>query len=67
MVVVVYGGAPINQQKMTSDFLAKYIFMAMSRVGSSTDFIVHRVEYVLEPKERSHRMDLLYAQKANGV
>ncbi|XP_022732741.1 DEAD-box ATP-dependent RNA helicase 52B-like isoform X2 [Durio zibethinus] len=66
-VVVAYGGAPINQQRLASDFLANYIFLAVGRVGSSTDLIVQRVEFVHESDKRSHLMDLLHAQRANGV
>lgn len=54
-------------QRLASDFLASYIFLAVGRVGSSTDLIVQRVEFVLESDKRSHLMDLLHAQRANGV
>ncbi|KAK6126829.1 hypothetical protein DH2020_039422 [Rehmannia glutinosa] len=66
-VVVAYGGAPINQQRMASDFLSNYIFLAVGRVGSSTDLIVQRVEFVHDSDKRSYLMDLLHAQKANGA
>lgn len=48
---------------MASDFLSEYIFLAVGRVGSSTDLIVQRVEFVHEADKRSHLMDLLHAQK----
>lgn len=54
-------------QRLASDFLAKYIFLAVGRVGSSTDLIVQRVEFVHESDKRSHLMDLLHAQRANGT
>lgn len=54
-------------QRMASDFLADYIFLAVGRVGSSTDLIAQRVEFVLEADKRSYLMDLLHAQKANGT
>lgn len=54
-------------QRLASDFLANYIFLAVGRVGSSTDLIVQRVEYVQETDKRSHLMDLLHAQRANGT
>ncbi|OVA11872.1 Helicase [Macleaya cordata] len=57
---------PKEIQRMASDFLSNYIFLAVGRVGSSTDLIVQRVEFVLESDKRSHLMDLLHAQKANG-
>lgn len=54
-------------QRLASDFLASYIFLAVGRVGSSTDLIAQRVEYVLESEERSHLMELLHAQRENDV
>lgn len=54
-------------QRMAADFLADYIFLAVGRVGSSTDLIVQRVEFVLDSDKRSYLMDLLHAQKANGT
>ncbi|KAI3446395.1 hypothetical protein Pfo_003060 [Paulownia fortunei] len=58
---------PKEIQRMASDFLSNYIFLAVGRVGSSTDLIVQRVEFVHESDKRSHLMDLLHAQRANGV
>ncbi|XP_022753526.1 DEAD-box ATP-dependent RNA helicase 52-like isoform X2 [Durio zibethinus] len=58
---------PKEIQRLASDFLANYIFLAVGRVGSSTDLIVQRVELVHESDKRSHLMDLLHAQRANGV
>ena len=54
-------------QKLASDFLSNYVFLAVGRVGSSTDLIVQRVEFVHDTDKRSHLMDLLHAQRANGV
>ncbi|KAJ4977748.1 hypothetical protein NE237_008528 [Protea cynaroides] len=58
---------PKEIQRLASDFLSGYIFLAVGRVGSSTDLIVQRVEFVHESDKRSHLMDLLHAQKANGT
>ncbi|XP_047179861.1 DEAD-box ATP-dependent RNA helicase 37-like [Vigna umbellata] len=58
---------PREIQRLASDFLSNYVFLAVGRVGSSTDLIVQRVEYVQESDKRSHLMDLLHAQRANGV
>ncbi|XP_072972305.1 DEAD-box ATP-dependent RNA helicase 52B-like isoform X1 [Typha angustifolia] len=58
---------PKEIQRLASDFLSNYIFLAVGRVGSSTDLIVQRVEFVLEADKRSHLMDLLHAQRSNGV
>ncbi|KAK4481745.1 hypothetical protein RD792_012655 [Penstemon davidsonii] len=58
---------PKEIQRLAADFLSNYIFLTVGRVGSSTDLIVQRVEYVQDGDKRSHLMDLLHAQKANGV
>ncbi|GMY16089.1 DEAD-box ATP-dependent RNA helicase 37-like [Fagus crenata] len=58
---------PKEIQRLASDFLANYIFLAVGRVGSSTDLIVQRVEFVHESDKRSHLMDLLHAQRGNGT
>lgn len=58
---------PHDMQRLAADFLSNYVFLAVGRVGSSTDLIVQRVEYVLETDKRSHLMDLLHAQRANGI
>lgn len=54
-------------QRLASDFLSNYIFLAVGRVGSSTELIVQRVEFVHELDKRSHLMDLLHAQRENGI
>ncbi|MQM05510.1 hypothetical protein Taro_038326, partial [Colocasia esculenta] len=58
---------PKEIQRLASDFLSNYIFLTVGRVGSSTDLIVQRVEFVHESDKRSHLMDLLHAQIANGT
>ncbi|KAL5720460.1 RNA helicase [Ranunculus cassubicifolius] len=57
---------PKEIQRLAADFLSGYIFLAVGRVGSSTDLIVQRVELVQESDKRSHLMDLLHAQRENG-
>ncbi|XP_048225925.1 DEAD-box ATP-dependent RNA helicase 37 [Ricinus communis] len=58
---------PKEIQRLASDFLASYIFLAVGRVGSSTDLIVQRVEFVHETDKRSHLMDLLHAQRETEI
>ncbi|CAN8318050.1 unnamed protein product [Cochlearia groenlandica] len=58
---------PREIQRLAADFLANYIFLVVGRVGSSTDLIIQRVEFVLDSDKRSHLMDLLHAQRENGV
>ncbi|KAL3615903.1 DEAD-box ATP-dependent RNA helicase 37 [Castilleja foliolosa] len=57
---------PKEIQRLATDFLSSYVFLAVGRVGSSTDLILQRVEYVHETDKRSHLMDLLHAQRASG-
>ncbi|KAG6492497.1 hypothetical protein ZIOFF_047460 [Zingiber officinale] len=52
-------------QRLASDFLYNYIFLAVGRVGSSTDLIVQRVEFVPDSDKRSYLMDLVHAEKTN--
>ncbi|KAI4385351.1 hypothetical protein MLD38_003389 [Melastoma candidum] len=54
---------PKEIQRMASDFLYNYIFLAVGRVGSSTDLIMQRVEFVHDADKRSYLMDLLHAQR----
>ncbi|URE00128.1 DEAD-box ATP-dependent RNA helicase [Musa troglodytarum] len=65
--VTVLPCSPLYEMRLASDFLFNYIFLAVGRVGSSTELIVQRVEFVLEPDKRSYLMDLLHAQKVNGA
>lgn len=58
---------PKEIQRLAADFLSNYIYLTVGRVGSSTDLIVQRVEYVNESDKRSYLMDLLHAQRENGV
>ena len=54
-------------QRLAADFLSNYIFLAVGRVGSSTDLIAQKVEYVPDNEKRSMLMDLIHAQHANGI
>ncbi|XP_058226002.1 DEAD-box ATP-dependent RNA helicase 52C-like [Rhododendron vialii] len=58
---------PTEIQRLASDFLSNYIFLAVGRVGSSTDLIAQKVEYVQEMDKRNCLMSLLHAQSANGA
>jgi len=50
---------PKEIQRLASDFLEDYIFLAIGRVGSTTDFIRQRVEFVEEPYKREFVLGLL--------
>uniref|UniRef100_A0A5B7B4B4 RNA helicase n=1 Tax=Davidia involucrata TaxID=16924 RepID=A0A5B7B4B4_DAVIN len=58
---------PTEIQRLASDFLSNYIFLAVGRVGSSTDLIVQKVEFVRDMDKRNHLMNLLHAQWAIGT
>ncbi|KAI3964033.1 hypothetical protein MKX01_014314 [Papaver californicum] len=57
---------PTEIQRLASDFLSNYIFLTVGRVGSSTELIEQRVEYVPDTDKRSFLMDLLHTQRENG-
>lgn len=50
---------PKEIQRLASDFLEDYLFLAVGRVGSTTDFIQQRVEYCPEPQKREMVLNLL--------
>ncbi|KAK9101967.1 hypothetical protein Sjap_019221 [Stephania japonica] len=57
---------PTEIQRLASDFLSNYIFLAVGRVGSSTDLIEQRVEFVEEMDKRAYLMDLLHPHREKG-
>ncbi|KAI9125541.1 hypothetical protein K1719_002959 [Acacia pycnantha] len=57
---------PEDIQKLAGDFLSNYIFLAIGRVGSSTELIVQKVELVQDMDKRDHLLDLLRSQMVNG-
>ena len=52
---------PKEIQRLASDFLSNYIFLAVGRVGSSTELINQIVEMVRGSDKRSLLMDLLHS------
>ncbi|KAL9270482.1 DEAD-box ATP-dependent RNA helicase 52B-like protein [Drosera capensis] len=58
---------PSEIQRLASEFLKDYIFLSVGRVGSSTDLIVQKVDFVQDMAKRSHLKDLLISQRANGA
>ncbi|KAI4344114.1 hypothetical protein L6164_011382 [Bauhinia variegata] len=58
---------PNDIQKLASDFLSNYIFLAAGRVGSSSELIMQKVELVQDIDKRNHLLDLLHSQRANGA
>ncbi|KAL0340517.1 UNVERIFIED_CONTAM: DEAD-box ATP-dependent RNA helicase 52C [Sesamum radiatum] len=56
---------PAEIQRLASDFLSNYIFLAAGKVGSSSDLIVQRVEFVPDVDKRDHLVNLLRPGKTN--
>lgn len=50
---------PKEIQQLASDFLKDYLFLAVGRVGSTTDFIQQRIEYAEEHSKRDMVINLL--------
>ncbi|KAL5547838.1 hypothetical protein UlMin_003069 [Ulmus minor] len=55
------------QSRLASDFLSNYIFLTVGRVGSSTDLISQKADYVQEVDKRSHLMQILHAKLAYEI
>ena len=50
---------PKEIQRLAADFLHNYIFLAVGRVGSSTDLIVQHIEYVSMDEKKNTLLDLI--------
>jgi ATP-dependent RNA helicase DDX3X len=50
---------PLVIQKLAQDFLDKYVFLAVGRVGSTTDFIRQEVEYVPDWAKAGKLLEIL--------
>uniref|UniRef100_A0ACD6AH89 Uncharacterized protein n=1 Tax=Avena sativa TaxID=4498 RepID=A0ACD6AH89_AVESA len=57
---------PPQIQRLASDFLSKYIFITVGRVGSSTDLITQKVEFVTYDEKKTYLLDLLQDQSFNS-
>ncbi|KAL0403781.1 UNVERIFIED_CONTAM: DEAD-box ATP-dependent RNA helicase 52C [Sesamum radiatum] len=58
---------PAEIQRLASDFLSNYIFLAAGKVGSSTDLIVQRVEFVPDVDKRDRLLNLLRSGITNST
>ncbi|KAI9329580.1 P-loop containing nucleoside triphosphate hydrolase protein [Zopfochytrium polystomum] len=52
---------PRNIQMLARDFLKDYVFLTVGRVGSTSENITQRIEYVEEDDKRSVLLDILHA------
>ena len=58
---------PKEIQVLARDFLGDYVFLAVGRVGSTSENITQRVMYVEEPEKPSALLDILMTQTAGLV
>ncbi|XP_073151036.1 DEAD-box ATP-dependent RNA helicase 52C-like [Henckelia pumila] len=54
---------PDEIRRLGSDFLKNHVFLSVGKVGSSTNLIVQRVEFVRDMDKRDHLINLLCSQK----
>ncbi len=57
---------PKEIQRLAADFLHNYIFLAVGRVGSSTELIVQHIEYVSPGDKRQVLLDLINTVEVRG-
>ncbi|KAA8897201.1 ATP-dependent RNA helicase ded1 [Sphaerosporella brunnea] len=54
---------PRDIQMLARDFLKDYIFLSVGRVGSTSENITQKVEYVEDPDKRSVLLDILHTHQ----
>ena len=52
---------PPEIQRLARDFLTHHVFLTVGRIGSTTESITQRVEYVEEAQKRAYVVELLQA------
>lgn len=58
---------PRDIQMLARDFMKDYVFLSVGRVGSTSENITQKVEYVEDADKRSVLLDLLTAQTESGL
>ncbi|KAH6837916.1 P-loop containing nucleoside triphosphate hydrolases superfamily protein [Perilla frutescens var. hirtella] len=58
---------PDEIKRLASDFLSSYIFLAAGKVGSSTNLIVQKVEFVPDMQKRNYLLNLLFSQSTTNA
>jgi ATP-dependent RNA helicase DDX3X len=58
---------PRDIQYLARDFLKDYIFLSVGRVGSTSENITQKIEYVEEEDKRSVLLDILHSSDINGL
>lgn len=57
---------PREIQVLARDFLKDYVFLSVGRVGSTSENITQRIEFVEDNDKRSVLLDILHASDANS-
>ncbi|KAF1815379.1 DEAD-domain-containing protein [Eremomyces bilateralis CBS 781.70] len=58
---------PRDIQVLARDFLKDYIFLSVGRVGSTSENITQKIEYVEDIDKRSVLLDILHTQGGTGL
>ncbi|KAI7860816.1 P-loop containing nucleoside triphosphate hydrolase protein [Circinella umbellata] len=58
---------PRDIQYLARDFLKDYIFLSVGRVGSTSENITQKVEYVEDEDKRSVLLDILHSTEVQGL
>ncbi|TFL02016.1 P-loop containing nucleoside triphosphate hydrolase protein [Pterulicium gracile] len=58
---------PRDIQILAKDFLKDYVFLSVGRVGSTSENITQKIEYVEDGDKRSVLLDILVSQTSGGL
>src|SRR5271169_5769772 len=58
---------PRDIQMLARDFLKDYVFLSVGRVGSTSENITQKIEYVEDVDKRSVLLDILHAMPVGGL
>ncbi|CAE6475845.1 unnamed protein product [Rhizoctonia solani] len=58
---------PRDIQLLAKDFLKEYIFLSVGRVGSTSENITQKIEYVEDQDKRSVLLDILHSEPKGGL
>ncbi|KAG1433661.1 hypothetical protein G6F57_021993 [Rhizopus arrhizus] len=58
---------PRDIQHLARDFLKDYIFLSVGRVGSTSENITQKIEYVEDEDKRSVLLDILHSSEISGL
>ncbi|KAE8551689.1 hypothetical protein EYB25_005579 [Talaromyces marneffei] len=58
---------PRDIQMLARDFLKDYVFLSVGRVGSTSENITQRIEYVEDHDKRSVLLDILHTHGSTGL